>query len=511
MQLEAEKKFPASSRDRPLAKGVVFCQNIGKGAAMRPHRFTSLCAQVLFLLLFARSPFLAAQNLVSNVDGKIRTVIVHFGDGGWEGFWHDQTIFMRELAGKMDRDVGFLVLLGNDARADRVRQALAPWASDRLADGTSRIRFLVLDVPTWEFYPYARDPFLILADKNGGLTFLDAGFNEPPFPIVNFADVFPGARVQAGVIQRGGGNIRSSNEDIIIGMDTILGIPLPGRWGKDAGQLYFQAKTLDAGHLAEFRLRVDAHCLFLHHILAPDKRLVIPGYEEFFSRLGKKEFVFDKSNVRDTGAQAAYHTDVYIGLGHIDERGRRVAFVADSRLGALVVTAMTPERRREAERRLSVVLAAEGFNACRVPLSATQIESRFSWVKKKLLDAALIQATKIADRLDRTAEEMSRLGYSVVRVPYLPNGLMENAAEDEAFGIGFNYSNVLVEVFPGTKRVYIPEYGIAELDKAAGSVYMENGYTVVPILGLVADSVTNQLDGAGLDCLTNEIRWPEAP
>ena len=94
---------------------------------------------ILALVLAVAWP-LSAAHLVSNVDGKIRVIILHYGDGGYgEGFWFDQTVLFRELLEKMDKDVGFVILTGKDEKPRQLREALKPWAGKQMPDGTERV------------------------------------------------------------------------------------------------------------------------------------------------------------------------------------------------------------------------------------------------------------------------------------------------------------------------------------------------------------------------------------
>ena len=103
---------------------------------------------------------------------------------------------------------------------------------------------------------------------------------------------------------------------------------------------------------------------------------------------------------------------------------------------------------------------------------------------------------------------MEELGYRVIRIPYLPNGLISDDFPDDILGMSFNYSNVLVEVYDSRKRVYIPEYDFPQLDFAAAQAYKDAGYEVIPIRGHVTHGLSVTQDGAGLNCLTSEIRHP---
>ncbi|NIM18293.1 MAG: hypothetical protein GTO45_40465 [Candidatus Aminicenantes bacterium] len=79
---------------------------------------------------------------------------------------------------------------------------------------------------------------------------------------------------------------------------------------------------------------------------------------------------------------------------------------------------------------------------------------------------------------------------------------------DGFVGISFNYSNVLIEVYENVKRVYMPRFGFKKLDEAAAKAYESAGFQVIFIKGLLTNGVTSWDAGAGLDCMTSEIRTP---
>ena len=64
-------------------------------------RFLDAVALVAFSLTILASAIAPAQELVSNVDGKIRVVILHYAEGV-EGFWFDQKVLIGDLLRKMD-------------------------------------------------------------------------------------------------------------------------------------------------------------------------------------------------------------------------------------------------------------------------------------------------------------------------------------------------------------------------------------------------------------------------
>ncbi len=467
------------------------------------------------LFVFAALPAYSldsGENLVSNVDGKIHVIILHNGNGSSEGFWFDQTVIFRELLDKMDKDVGFVILLGDDINGDYVKEILKPYDTQKLPDGTARVKFLIVEAKTSEFYPWARDPYVILAGKDNHLIFLDNGYSTAPFPMVKFNEIFENAEAWASTLHRGGGNIRATDNEIFIGMDTLLGIRFFQRYGthNTAGEtIYSLARDIKKEGIPLFKQKFQAFADFIHNVLAPDKKMIIPGLETFFAKMEKGEFNFDKKVVRHTGAQAAYHTDVYLGMGPVDENGKRILFAADTRSAAEIVSKMSPEERRAVERKIPVVLAGERFSAAGVPITAQQIAQRFQWEKFKLLDLCLEQAKKMADAIDEAARELEQAGYRVVRIPYLPNGLFDgDNRNDGVQGISYNYSNVLVEVYGDVKKVYCPEFGFKQMDDAAAAAYASVGFKVIFIKGLLTNALTAEEAGAGLDCLTSEIRFP---
>jgi hypothetical protein len=485
-----------------------------KSLPERSRVFRLKVSAAALMLLLAALPVLPAANLVSNVDGKITAVILHFGSGEYLGFWYDQTVLYRELLSKMDKDVGFIVLLGKDEAALRAREGLKPLAGVKLPDGTDRVKFLDVDVKTSQFYPWARDAYVLLSDPKRNLVILDCGFNEKPFPVTDFGRLIQGAVTWAGMIHRGGGNIRTTDAEVFVGMDTLLGINTETRWAGTRSQsydnLYQMAQDIKPKGVPAFREKFEAHARLIHHILAPDKKMIIPEKDLFFSQLEKGKFLFAKKRVRHTGAQAAYHTDVYLGLGAKDRDGRRTLFVADTRMAAGIVGRMSEEARRAVERALPGTLAGEGFLAAGIPVTEAQIARRLAWDKHKLLDLCRDRAEKAAPRFDAAADYLAGLGYDVVRVPFLPNGLTDNGDEknDATMGVGFNYSNVLTEVYGSTRRVYMPVLGFKELDEAAAAAYASAGFEVVPIKGLLTNALAQEDANAGLDCLTSEIRFP---
>ena len=74
-------------------------------------------------------------------------------------------------------------------------------------------------------------------------------------------------------------------------------------------------------------------------------------------------------------------------------------------------------------------------------------------------------------RFDTAAEQLSQLGYRVIRVPNVP-------LEDKTY---ITYTNGVYETRNGRRIAYLPTYGIDELDLAARETYARLGWEVRPI------------------------------
>ena len=134
---------------------------------------------------------------------------------------------------------------------------------------------------------------------------------------------------------------------------------------------------------------------------------------------------------------------------------------------------------------------------------------------------AVDDSEAIAVHLDKLAEELTKWGYKVHRVPFLfcrdvemPD---EDAREegDKAPGASpgksdapklrypcLTYSNVLIENSWREKTVYLPQYGWPTMDRGALQVWQKLGYRVVPVGGLTISSMY----GGSLRCCAKVLQ-----
>lgn len=112
-------------------------------------------------------------------------------------------------------------------------------------------------------------------------------------------------------------------------------------------------------------------------------------------------------------------------------------------------------------------------------------------------EAAVKDSQAIAVHLDRVAEELTRYGYRVRRFPFLmsrPKPVAKSTTGSKAAepGPGYpclTYNNVLVEHESGRRTVYLPQYGLGALDRAARAAWRRAGCRVVPIEGFAISAM----------------------
>ena len=123
--------------------------------------------------------------------------------------------------------------------------------------------------------------------------------------------------------------------------------------------------------------------------------------------------------------------------------------------------------------------------------------------------AAISASLQIAPALDRIARQLSRAGYSVVRIPALIPDQGSTPQEDAGQGTNgaskrypfLSYSNVLVEMRHNQPLVYLPHYGFEAMDQAALRAWDELGFQVKPVPGFA----TSAMYGGGLRCCTKVL------
>lgn len=118
---------------------------------------------------------------------------------------------------------------------------------------------------------------------------------------------------------------------------------------------------------------------------------------------------------------------------------------------------------------------------------------------------AVVVSRKIAGELDGIADGLRKLGYEVIRLPFLAEENGSQAADDvnsagikrEKIGFPYlTYNNVLIENISGEKIVYLPQYGWETFDSLAVKCWQDAGFIVRPVSGFA----TSSMYGGSLRC-----------
>jgi hypothetical protein len=105
------------------------------------------------------------------------------------------------------------------------------------------------------------------------------------------------------------------------------------------------------------------------------------------------------------------------------------------------------------------------------------------------LARAVADSRAIASGLDAIADDLSALGYEVLRIPLVaPKGEGAERALEPGYPV-LSYNNVLLDPGDDASRVYVPEYGLQALDSAAVRAWTEAGFEVHPISGVTTSAM----------------------
>lgn len=103
------------------------------------------------------------------------------------------------------------------------------------------------------------------------------------------------------------------------------------------------------------------------------------------------------------------------------------------------------------------------------------------------------RSRELVSDFEGISRALKSVGYKVVRVPFLFGGPEANPEEGDggmraAFPM-LTYNNVLLEVRDGEKRVYLPQYGLSQLDAVAHRSWSNGGFVPYPVAGLTISAM----------------------
>ncbi|MDL4842851.1 agmatine deiminase family protein [Aquibacillus rhizosphaerae] len=158
--------------------------------------------------------------------------------------------------------------------------------------------------------------------------------------------------------------------------------------------------------------------------------------------------------------QPIFHIDMYVTLGGKADNGKELVFIADVKMAKNVLEEDMPP-------------------------------------------------TEISESLDRTAQWLAEynidgLSFEVKRIP------IDLWDLNGSTGTFLTYNNCLIEVFEGTKNVYLPAYSSVapgsinrrKLDEAVANIFSNNGFTVKLLEGAYEELCKR---GGSLHCITKDL------
>ena len=390
--------------------------------------------KALLVVITISSAFLSAAEsadrsdfeLLSDAGGTIEQTVISVNSARRAALRNAELI--SNIVNGLPTDTRFGIIT-NDRKAFTV--ASNPWPE--------RVRFLELPADN-PITIWTQDPFLVLRDSAGNVRLLvprefDRAGDRAMATLV--ADTY-GYETMESKLFFEGGNIVADEKHVFIGADTIR----------------YNAKRW----------------------MATEEQIV----SLFERELGRPVLVIGPS------PQPIGHIDMMLTpLGN----GRLA--LADAGAGAAVVEAAinaNPAGVQDFERTTESYffgapnikrLAAAGGNSIEAP----ELVGR--------TDEIVAASKKVAPVLDGIAAALAEHGYDVVRIPFLYGGPGAGGVADTGRDNGgsaatypmLTYNNVLVEHDAERLTVYLPRYGLAQLDAAAAAAWAKLGFATRPIRG----------------------------
>jgi hypothetical protein len=348
------------------------------------------------------------------------------------------TELVNNIVNGLDDDV-HVMLLVNDR------------AAFKNSSNNGRVTFVEIpqerDITIWP-----QDPFVVVNDKENTKLIIPSLFKRKDDRLMaNQLSTILGVEVVSSKLLFEGGNIVCGESEVFIGFDTI----------------YINSQVFEAS---------------------------IEEIESRFATLFGRRVVTIGNETQDIG-----HIDLIV----TPLSNNRIA-VADSRRGAEIANQSlieSPARITRFERNCEIGFFGNSTIKALVDVDGNSIDCP---TVVGQTSTAIKDSHNLANSLDKIATQLAGLGHDVIRVPALiPNQSPESETDENpilAFPF-MSYNNVLTETVANRSIVYLPQYGIAELDSAAIQCWEENGFEVRPIQGFQ----TSAMHGGALRCCTKVL------
>ncbi|MGV8119923.1 MAG: hypothetical protein AB2L14_09215 [Candidatus Xenobiia bacterium LiM19] len=248
-----------------------------------------------------------------------------------------------------------------------------------------------------------------------------------------------------------GGNQLATRDTIYVGSDAIAFMQkdmksYPSKYNKLTGDLGI-AEPSRMSHEELSKLMLDR--------TFPNQKVVIVGYK---------------------GQQPSFHIDMAMTpLGKTDpETGKKVMVVGDPSLATKIlkdIKAESPEKYKQYE---------------------ADIQKKLGWAPDRPLDKLVDNVgddKDLQENFDALAKGFEKDGFKIERVPYLGSSSLRNEP-------WITYNNL---IFDGD-NLFIPNFGIPEMDTPSNEVFRKYGYNPIPI----DMNAISSLQGA-INCITKVV------
>ncbi|MEQ8192376.1 MAG: hypothetical protein ABRQ39_30700 [Candidatus Eremiobacterota bacterium] len=385
--------------------------------------------------------------MIPSNEGHVKHMCLTFGQiEGMEE--HNYLEAMKTFISKMP-SAKFTILTSGDADKEKIQNLVNQWAKDGVVSNPERVQICA---SKYNLTIWAQDSTLVVGNnvvEQDRMDFPSKGDSAVASELAKANPEVNYKRMEGIFID--GGNQLATDDTIFVGSDAVAFTikdmkQYPSKYNKISGELKIDnAKSLSQEELVKTMMDRTF----------PHQKVVVIGYK---------------------GEQPAFHIDMAMTpLGKSDpETGKKVITVGDPSmaLGILKdIKEKDPEKFASYEKSLSDKLGG--------------------WTKKPLegLFEHLKDDKALQENFDAVAKGLEDSGYKIERVPYLGSSSLP-------YYPWITYNNSVVD----GNNIFIPNFGIPELDNAGNSVYKKYGYDIVPL----DMTGVSSLQGA-INCITKVI------
>ncbi len=384
--------------------------------------------------------------MIPSNKGHVKHMCLTFGRLG--DMEHNYLEAMKTFIAKMP-SAKFTILTSSEGDKEKLQNFVEQWAKEGAISEPGRVQ---ISASNNDFSIWAQDSTLVVGNnvvEQYRMWFPGSGDGAVASEIAKINPEIKYKKMEGIFID--GGNQLATDDTVFVGSDAVAFAikymkSYPSKYYKIAEDLKIDnVKSLSQEELAKTMMDRSF----------PHQKVVVIGYK---------------------GEQPAFHIDMAMTpLGKTDpETGKKVITVGDPSMALNIlkdIKEKEPEKFASYEKSLSEKL--HGWN--RNPLEG---------LLKHLKNDKALQ-----ENFDAVAKGLEDSGYKIERVPYLGSSSLRNHP-------WITYNNSVVD----GNNIFIPNFGIPELDSVGNGVYEKYGYDMVPI----DMTAISSLQGA-INCITKVI------